>query len=344
MRGSLAPTTKGRADVQRLLARLNAGSAKEAAIYAQSRWGSSVALDIEQRAAVAATTLNDAGGGGLVMPTLVEAVFEQSVVSRFRRVPFLIRLLKSAGEAVGYWVGEGKMKPLTRNVLIPTALSADVVAAIQVFTVEAIRFADPITEAVFQRDLVRGIVTRLNQTFVDPAAASVSGVSPASITNGVTPIASVNDPVADISNLFGAYLGDFETAIIMTDGRTAARLAAATNSAGVTAFPGASARGGDILGVPLVITRGSPVDSSGGQIVMTDTQQVSVALGDLRIDKATGAALEMESATGDPSAATVLVSLFQNDLVALRAEIDANWEVAREGVVALVNGVNYSAG
>ena len=50
------------------------------------------------------------------------------------------------------------------------------------------RFSNPSAEALVRQDLINTIVQTMDKDFVDPTKAASAGVSPASITNGVTPV------------------------------------------------------------------------------------------------------------------------------------------------------------
>src|SRR3546814_12046862 len=64
------------------------------------------------------------------------------------------------------------------------------VAAISVLTDELIRFSDPSAENYVRDALADVLVARMDTDFIDPAFAGSANVSPASITNGVTPTTS----------------------------------------------------------------------------------------------------------------------------------------------------------
>src|SRR5690606_2360291 len=139
----------------------------------------------------------------------------------------------------GYWVGEGKPKPLTEWTTSSTTLEPLKVANIAVITDELLRDSSPSAEQMVRKELAAALRERLATDFIDPdkfvalkvamiaviaderlrgsspcaeqmvrselAAARrerldtdfidpdkfvAPNVSPASITNGVTPIAS----------------------------------------------------------------------------------------------------------------------------------------------------------
>ena len=51
----------------------------------------------------------------------------------------------------------------------------------------------------------------------------------------------------------------------------------------------------------------------------------------------------MDNAPTMPTAATVMISLWQNNLIGIRAERYINWAKRRAGAVAYIDSVNYGA-
>jgi hypothetical protein len=110
-------------------------------------------------------------------------------------------------------------------------------------------------------------------------------------------------------------------------------------------FLDVGARGGTIGGVPVVVTSNIAGDTSGGSIGLIDAARVVVAAGDVSVDTATQAAVEMSSTPTSPvAAATVLVSLWTHNMIGLKVERFVNWQRAEDTAVALVTGADYSSG
>ena len=67
--------------------------------------------------------------------------------------------------------------------------------------------------------------------------------------------------------------------------------------------------------------------------------------GGFEVDISREASLDMDSAPANPStAATVMVSLWQRNLVGFRAERTINWARRRASAVSYLTGVNWGAG
>lgn len=236
----------------------------------------------------------------------------------------------------------GSPKPVSRLSLSGEILSSLKVAATLVTTRELIARSIPQTEQRFNADLQRASVELLDQTFIDPANSGVADETPASVTNGATPIASTGNPGSDVAALIAAFDGDLASAYFVTDPTTATQIALARDAGGSFQFPDASPRGGSLLGIPLLTSRSSPRDSSGGILVLLDASAVGVGTEGARAARSEQASLQMNDQPDDPAtAATVQISLWQSNLVAFLVEISANWKLAKPDAVAVISGANY---
>ncbi|WP_206608024.1 hypothetical protein, partial [Mycobacterium tuberculosis] len=65
---------------------------------------------------------------------------------------------------------------------------------------ELIRFSSPSAERLVRDALAAAVNERLDIDFIDPAKAAVANVSPASITNGATAVASSGSDADAIRN------------------------------------------------------------------------------------------------------------------------------------------------
>jgi HK97 family phage major capsid protein/HK97 family phage prohead protease len=310
------------------------GNKHEAAEYAK-RWDDStpeVALSL--KAAIAAGTTTDATWAGpLVNQTMVNDFLELlrpatilGKIPGLRNVPFNCKIpMQTAGGTYG-WVGEAKPKPLTKLAFASDTLGVTKVAGIIVLTEELVRFSNPSAEALVRSDMVAGIAQFLDGQFIDPAVAAVAGINPASITNGAPTAAATTNPMADIMGL----INHFVTNNIPVDGVTfilspsnALALSFRQNLDGSPEFPGVGINGGSYRGLNFVTS-----NTAGTNVVALQPSYILYADdGGVSIDASREASLQMDSAPMSPAdATTVYVSLFQNNMVALRAERFVNWK------------------
>lgn len=320
------------------------------------------------KAAVAAgSTSNTSWAGNLVgtetsvYADFIEFLRPQTVLGRFgqggvpslRAAPFRTALIGQTSGGAGYWVGEGQAKPLTKFDFSRTTLAPLKVANIAVLTDEVVRDSSPSADVIVRDQLVAALRERLDIDFIDPAKAAAAGVSPASVTNGVTPIpssgATADDVRTDLKALFGAFIAANNaptSGVFIMSATTALALSLMTNPIGQPEFPGITMSGGTFSGLPVIVTEYVPTDSSGSLVILANASDIYLGdEGGFQIDMTGEASLEMEDAPANPTTATtVLVSLFQRNLVGFRAERTINWAKRRPSAVQYLSGVTWGAG
>lgn len=271
-----------------------------------------------------------------------------------RRVPFKIKIPRQTGAATVNWVGEGKVKPLTSIAFDTVTMEFAKIAGIIPLTEELVRFSSPSAEALVREELANAIVQFMDSQFVDPTKAA-NDVSPASITNLVTPITAGGTTAAafrlDVKTLMAGFLSNnYNTAglVWLMTQQQALALSLMVNSLGQPQFPGISLNGGTLAGLPVVTsenipaTGGSPTD--GGAIILLNARDILLADdGQVTIDASREASLQMDTAPDSPpTASTNLISLWQHNMVAIKAERYINWAKARSTSVAFIQNAKYA--
>ena len=337
---------RGTPFVRAIISAVRAGPNGDAAEVARNAFGDRVSS--VARGIVSAGSISS-GGWGAVLATPEHAEFfaavqQQSILGKLvglRTVPLRTRLLTVAAGMVAYWVGRGAPKPLSKGSLAGSTLPPLKVAGLFAVTQELVRHTSQEAETLLRNDLVRAIAEELDRSFIDADNAGVVDEQPASVTNGVTPIASTGSPGSDVAALIEAFTGDLMSAAFVTDPVTAAGIALARDAGGGFLFPDAGPRGGSILGIPLVVSRSSPRTTSGGQLALVDASGIAYGAEGVRIAVSDRATLAMQD---DPESPIEQVSLFQTNTAAILAEAVVNWEVQREGSVAVVSDALYATG
>ncbi|HBP5444007.1 TPA: phage major capsid protein [Pseudomonas aeruginosa] len=319
------------------------------------------------KAAVAAATTSDATWSGplvgdetSVFADFVEYLRPQTILGRFgtngipslRRVPFRVPLIGQTSGGDGYWVGEGQAKPLTKFDFERKTLEPLKVANIAVATMEVIRDSSPSADVIIRDQLAAALRERLDIDFIDPAKAAVAGVSPASILNGVAGIPSsgntADDVRADIRALFNAFIAANNaptSGVWLMPATTALALSLMQNPLGQAEFPGISMTGGSLFGLPVIVSEYIPTASAGAVVALVNASDIYLGdEGGVDLSMSTEASLQMDNAPDNPTtASTVLVSLWQRNLVGFRAERAINWARRRASAVAYLTGVNWGA-
>lgn len=339
-----------------------------AAQIAESRYGDDDALVNVIRAAVAAgTTSGETWAGPLVgeessiFADFVEFLRPQTILGRFgtngipslRRVPFRTRLVGQTSGGAGYWVGEGKPKPLTKFDFSATTLEPLKVANIAVLSEENIRDSSPSSDTIVRDQLAAALRERMDRDFIDPDVALQQGVRPASITNGVVPIPSsgtdadaVREDVRRAMQGFIAANNPPTTGVWIMSATTALALSLMRNALGQREFPDITMFGGMFEGLPVLTSEYVPTDDYGAIVVLANASDIYFAdEGDVAVDMSREASLEMldSSFTQNQPTGASLVSLWQNNLVGFRAERTLNWARRRDSAVQVISEVNWGA-
>ena len=334
---SLSTGPRGRSFVRMKCAQFGGGSSPELTnSFAMARWpAEGFAIS---KAAQAALNSGDIG-----TPEAAEyfnAVREKSVLGGLvgtRPVAFNKRMLARTNGATGFWVGEAAPAPLLTPVLAGSTLEAKKVVALIAVTAEATRAASPAVEAGLQADLDTGCVGALDSAFLD-ASNGGNDAMPAAVTHGAPTVAATGDAAVDLKALVSAFTGDMSSAYLVTDPDTATGLAMVRGANGSFLFPDAGPRGGSVLGIPLLVSRHSPRDTSGGQIALIDASGIALAMEGIELSQSENTSLVMADS---PTSPAQVVSMFQTNTVALKAVIRANWENQRVGGVAVITGADY---
>jgi len=320
---------------------------------------------LERAAVPAGTTTDPTWAGNLTDPTNLSAEFlawlrPQTVLGQFgqggipplRRVPFNVAVAGQTSGGLGYWVGEGKAKPLTKFTFDRQTLGFSKVAAISVITEELARFSSPSAEALVRDGLRDALVERLDIDFVDPAHAAVANLTPASITNGVTPLASsgttADDIREDLKTLMGAFVGSNQNVanlVLLMPNTVALSLGMMRNSLGQPEFPNIGMTGGSIEGLPVIVSQYVHTTAAGDMLIAANAQSIGLADDDaVSVEASREASLEMSDAptgsSGVPTAVS-LVSMWQTNSIALKAERFVNWKKLRAGAVQYMDHITW---
>ena len=341
--------------------------------------GSHVAALFEKAAVAGGTTTDSQWAGPLTQyiqfaGDFVEYLRPQTILGKFgmdngaygkyptlRAVPFNIHIRGQTTGGASYWVGQGLAKPLTSVDFNDTYLGWSKAASIAVLSEDLLRFSNPSAEMLVRDALAQSLAGRLDTDFVDPTKAATANVSPASVTYGSTTSHSAGTTAADCRADIATALGGFisaniapTSAVWITQATTAVQLSLLRNAFGQKEFPDININGGMLEGVPVITSQYVPAESGGSMMILLNGQDIWLADdGAVTIDASREASLEMSTnpanqsaPTGSPPApvAAQLVSMFQTNSVALRAERFINWQKRRASAVQVIDDVNYTGG
>ena len=270
------------------------------------------------------------------------------------RVPFNVKIPRETTAASVNWIGEGKVKPVSAMAFDQITLAFHKIAGIVPVTEELFRFSSPAIEGIIRNSLTGSIIALMDRDFLDPTKAATD-VSPASVTNGVTPITATGTNAdalrADLGTLLAEYTEanlSLATLVLIMTASQAMKIALMRNTLGQREFEGLGRDGGSLEGIPVVVsenmvaTGGSPAD--GGLIIAMNARDVLLADdGGVNIDVSREATLQMETTPDSPAVAgTVLVSLWQHNMIALKAERFITWKKRRTEAVQFIQNAKYA--
>ena len=273
--------------------------------------------------------------------------------ANFRPIPFNVRIAAQTSGGTAGWVGEGKGKPVTKFDFTAVFTDYTKVAAISALTKELIRLSDPSAEMLVRDSLADAVVARVDTDLFDPNLAAVSHVNPAGLLNGVAPVAGPPKTAVDAEDVRCAllrlwapwdstFLG--ERPAYYSTPAVARFLAFMRDSLGNPSFPGMTPTGGTLEGVPFRTSQylANAGGSGGAPLILVDESNVWLADdGAVTLDSSDLVSLQMDTApTQDSTAptATSVVSMWQTNSVAFRAERGIWWGPRRSGAVQWIDG------
>lgn len=307
------------------------------------------------RAAVAAGTTGGATWAGPL-------VFAQNLTSEFidvlrpatimgrlplRPVPFNVSIPRQTGSATAQWVGEGLSKPVGLLAFDRLTIPWAKMSIISVITQELARFSDPSAEQLVRDDLVADIATFADKQFTDPTVAPAANLRPGAITNGtaaqvlVVPstgitIAAIMNDVASLEIAMAALNLRMTRMFWIMSPAARIRLQNVRTIQDLPAFP--EVNQGQFRGYPIIESNNIPLGvPAAGQtsLILLDASEIFHAEDPIvDVQASEEASLQMDSAPATPPAP--LVSLWQQNMLGIKAEQYQYWLRRRDGVVGMI--------
>ena len=320
-----------------------------------------------QRAAVAAgTTQNPTWAAPLIWATnmtseFIELLRPLTFLGRLnlRTIPFNVRIPRQTSGALVSWVGEGQSKMVTKMdfdaITVPWAKMATIV----VITQELARFSNPAAEMLVRDDLLAAIAQFKDQQFIDPTVAPVANLKPGAITYGLP----AQNVIPSSGVTFAAIITDITKLVIAMSNQNlpmqnmvwlmspAAKMIiqSVRTTMDMWAFPEMRVGDGTLWGWPIITSNNIPTSTATpgpaglSPIVLMDQSLVYYATDNgIDIETSTEASLQMDSAPTTPP--TPLVSLWQQNMLGIKAEEYNYWLRRRDAAVGMITGFNTVPG
>jgi hypothetical protein len=335
------PAVKGLAFTRTVIALSRCDSLAEAARFAEAKWPSMPLVSSCLKAAIqggsSATwgqVLTASGIGG----DFLEATRQAEVLSRLpvRKVPFATAVPVHAGAFGSAWIGAGASIPMYSSAFATLSLQPLKLGTLTALTSELLRVARPQSETFIRDALIRAVAASADASFLDPDSGELSGIRPASITNGGVEITSSGSDAAALNNDLPLLID-----AITTDAAAGHWIMRPKTWAKVAALLGHAIAPADVrlLGFPVLTSNcapgalGSPATDS--SIAFVDASGIAVADGDVEAaasENATVELLDVPSGSSTTPTATTQISLYQSDASAVRVVRTLNWQAVAGSV------------
>ena len=217
-----------------------------------------------------------------------------TMLEAMQRVPLHSRVAIVTGGMTATTVGEGMIKPLSNFTLAGKALVVYKAVGVVVSTDEFFKLSDPAATALFGRELQNAISIETDTRFL------------ALVTAGISPITSSGGAAANVLLDLDAAAAALDTdsaslLFVITTSDVAKKWAFKTTADGTLAFRNMTPQGGEIAGVPVLVSDGCPANS----FVMLDAHQVAASAGDIELEASKQSTLQFETAPDSPTCAVV---------------------------------------
>ena len=247
------------------------------------------------------------------------------------RAPLRSRGFSITAGISGAVTSEPSIKVISSLTMAQQLLELKKAAAIVVTSKELADY--PGAQQLFASELQKAVIAATDTNFL------------AALVAATTPTASAGSSLANITTDLGVLLGAVTTSatskvFYVTSVTNMKKLVLKSNSVGSPAFPGLTLSGGEVFGGVTAIAS----DSIPFGAALMFTADAIVGNADAILPgMSEQSTLQMESTSPDspPVAGTVLLSLRQNDLLALRMERFFGFTVMRTSGVASLSGVSY---
>ena len=274
-----------------------------------------------------------------------------SILGRIPNVamaPFRTRVQRVATGVSASWIGADNPIPASAMAFAePLLLEPLKLETIVCITKELADLSQPAAELMIRKDALNAIAQYADQQFIDPTVSASAGVRPASITYGATSRSSTGSTIAaitaDVAAMFASAITGgctLQSAVWVLHPRSAAFLWDSFQPATCSPFAGRCAGGDSWFGLPVITSASVPIDTGlDTYAVLIDGGEILVADGGLEIDVSGNASIQLSTAPSD--AASQQTSLFQENLIGIRAIRFLNYTRRRDAAVQVLEDVSW---
>jgi|GEM_PF-1090634 len=280
----------------------------------------------------------------------IELTRARSAIGRmtgFKKVPFGIKVPRQTSGALVQWTDEGEPTVVGRLSFDSVMLEHSKTSGIVVVSTELAKLANPDAQQLINNDLIKTTAMAVDRNFLDPNLAA-TGDSPAAITWGVSPIMATGTTADALRGDLKALIADMvdrgsdleSLYLVMSK-----VMATSIGLMGETWTNSIGPNGGTLLNIQVLTTiadQGEGGSPASERITAIDADKILLADGGVEISASEASTLEMSTTPDETStASTAMVSLWQNNLIALKITRAIRWEPAGGGASGWITGAAY---
>ena len=257
------------------------------------------------------------------------------------------------GDLAGSFVGEGNLIPVKRTSYAAKILNRYKMGVISHFSKELSRVSIPSIQGLITSQIVADTAFAIDAALIS-ANPAVANLSPAGLLNGVTLSASAGttaaDVLADIKTLVTPIIaqnGNSQAIVLLMNPLQELGLSFVTTAVGTYVFRDQLASG-RLNGYKVIVSNNIPA----GTVIALDASSFASAFDTPEFAVSDTAALVQANdiapapnVAGQSSMTAVtsgnVVSLFQQELIAVRMTMPLSWLMRRDGFVTGINGVAW---
>jgi hypothetical protein len=262
-----------------------------------------------------------------------------SLLPAMRKVPMRVRVAVVTTAAIASATNEAAIKPLTTMAFDTAQLVPQKAIAVTVLNDELVRVSAPNAEALISVELRTAVAKAVDSIFLAALYASVSPIA----SSGTTTAAICND----LSNMLDAVDPKATSRLFLVLPPRAARAMALSRDAGGPPFPQMTVNGGEVAGISVLTSDQMPTSGnspSEDRALLIDASGI-IAGGDgdqIAVDVARHASLALDTSPDSPETSTTnLVSLWQHNRIALKAERLFGFDIGRATAVAALHSIAW---
>jgi len=256
-----------------------------------------------------------------------------AMLSSMVQVPLRTRVGITTTGATGYVRGEGGLpRRLSRMDLGAAGLDALNAVAWITVTRDLSKFAGPTGATLFDRELKAAVAAVTDEEFI---RILIDGITPTP-SSGADTGAVRSDLATALSEIDADFRSKF---FVLTTSKIAKSWATSCTESGAAAFPDMGPNGGTICKMPVIVSAGVP----DGYVIVVDAAGIAASSENIELKVLRHVTVDVGSPPDSPpTAATALVSLWQENLVGLAAERYFGVRRMRTSAVGVISDVSYS--